>query len=348
MKRHQDIRENEFIRRWTAGFPRAPYQLNDLQQADAELFLAGEAAAYYLAVTTDSLVEEISRGIYRDPFTMGWVTVMASLSDLAAVGAQPLGMLVSMVLDERQPADFQEGIRSGMAAALQRCGVFLLGGDTNRGDCTVLTGCALGQVPRQTPLTRMGGRPGDILYSSGPAGLGNALALARLAEKPEADPLETLYRPTARLAEGRLLRDYASCCMDSSDGVLATLDQLMRLNGAGFRLEAAMETFLHPAALETAAAAGLPSWVMLAGIHGEFELIFTVPPQRMAAFLQAAAQANWQPLQIGVMIPECQVTQSGENAAVFDTARIRNLFDGFSGDLETCLEELRKCQMEIN
>lgn len=348
MKTDRVILENEFIRRWTAGFPRAPYQRNGLQEADAELFRVGEDAAYCLAATVDSLVEEIRRGIYHDPFTIGWVAVMASLSDLAAVGAQPLGMLMSVVLDDRQPADFQEGIRRGLAAALRHSGVFLLGGDTNRGDRTVLTGCALGQVPGETPLTRIGGRPGDILYISGPAGLGNALALSRLAQRPEADQLETLYRPEARLAEGQLLRSFASCCMDSSDGVLATLDQLMRLNGAGFRIEAAPETFLHPAALQTAAAAGLPPWVMLAGIHGEFELIFTVPPQRMAAFRRAAAQANWQPLPIGVMVPEYQVTQSGNNAAVFDTARIRNLFDGFNGDLAACLEELGKCIAEIN
>lgn len=348
MKTHQAILENEFIRRWAAGFPRAPYQRNDLQEADAELFRVGKDASYFLAATVDSLVEEIDRGIYRDPFTIGWVAVMATLSDLAAVSAQPLGMLISIVLDDRQSADFHEGIRRGLAAALRHCRVFLLGGDTNRGDRTVLTGCALGQVPGNTPLTRIGGRPGDILFLSGPAGLGNALALARLAERPEADQLETLYRPAARLAEGQLLRDYASCCMDSSDGVLATLDQLMRLNRAGFRIDAAAEAFLHPAALETAAAARLPPWIMLAGIHGEFELVFTVPPQRTAAFRQAATQINWQPLQIGVMVPECQVTQGGKHAAVFDTARIRNLFDRFSGDLETCLEELRKCQTEIN
>lgn len=127
MKTHQAVQENEFIRRWVDGFPRAPYQLNALQEADAELILAGEETSYYLAATVDSLVEEISRGIYRDPFTMGWVAVMAALSDLAAVGAQPLGVLISMVLDERQSADFHDGIRRGMAAALRRCGVFLLG-----------------------------------------------------------------------------------------------------------------------------------------------------------------------------------------------------------------------------
>jgi thiamine-monophosphate kinase len=87
--------------------------------------------------------------------------------------------------------------------------------------------------------------------------------------------------------------------MDTSDGLIHTSDALMRLNGYRFVLDDAWEKTVHPRALEVCRSHKLPPWLPLAGVHGEFELCFTIDPGREAEFLEAAAAAGWAPLRVG-------------------------------------------------
>ena len=324
------ILENAYIERLVQGLPRSPLQLNRLQEADAELIrLPGTTAV--LALKTDSIVEEIETGLYADPYLLGWMTVTVNASDLAAVGAEPIGLLLNETLppdpDDHYLTELQRGIRD---ACLEYC-LPVLGGDTNFSTHVQLGGFALGLVPDGRPVTRVGCHPGDLLYASGPLGSGAAYALAVLgtemsgAERPQ-------YRPRARIREGVVLRPFASCCMDSSDGALPTLDQLARLNRVGFRIDSRLEDVLDSSAQRVAT--GFAPWMLLAGPHGEFELLFTVPPDRRAAFESAAAAASWTPLRLGVATAETGVclTYQGANVPV-DTARVRNLFSSVGGDV---------------
>ena len=100
--------------------------------------------------------------------------------------------------------------------------------------------------------------------------------------------------------------------MDTSDGPLATLDQLMRLNNRGFRIELC-EGRLHPAAQLAAATNQFPPWMMLAGPHGEFELVLTIPPERLSEFLDLAWEIKWHPLRLGKVIQSAhkEMTENG-------------------------------------
>jgi thiamine-monophosphate kinase len=335
------IRENATIDAWVDRFLRSKAQGNRPHETDAELIEIPEDPSRYLAVTIDTVSEEISEGIYKDPRTAGWVCAVASLSDLAAVGATPLGIVISVSLPDDPGGELAGGVSEGIEQACRSHGVHVLGGDTNATRETSLTACALGLVPRSEVLTRVGMSAGDAVFASGRVGAGNALGLARLAGMSDDAFPEEGYRPTAELAVGELLRGHASACMDTSDGVLATLDQLMRLNSLGFVVDCDWSRVLRPDVLEFCKATGTPEWLMIAGPHGEFRLVFTVPAPSMAAFHDAAEKAGMSPVSLGTVQPEESVSLSlvsGETVRV-DVARLRNLLYEVGDDTRRLVTE---------
>ncbi len=201
---------------------------------------------------------------------------------------------------------------------------------------------AVGTVTGDPPLTRLGCKPGERLFASGPLGLGSAFALQKLlADQAGGGDHPVTYRPIARLREGRLLRRFASCCMDTSDGVIPTLDELMRRNGVGFELSVSAEQLLHPGAARLAESAAMPGWLMLAGPHGEFELLFALSDERRDEFSDAAASLAWEPLEIGTVTAEPRLTIPIDGRRVsIDAARVRNLFLERGGDVRRYVEGL--------
>jgi len=86
------------------------------------------------------------------------------------------------------------------------------------------------------------------------------------------------YRPSARLAQGKTLLEIANCCMDTSDGTISTLDQIMRLNNCGIKLIDDWKNFVDEESANVCKQSNVPLWFLLAGYHGEFELIFSIDP----------------------------------------------------------------------
>jgi thiamine-monophosphate kinase len=294
----QQVAENALIARLTSLFPHSPLRLNGIQESDAEL-VRFPGSDRILAITTDAIVEEIDAGLYSDPYLVGWMTVMASISDLAAVGAEPIGLLIAESLPRDTPDADIVALQKGIGDACTHTGTFVLGGDTNFSDRLHTTGMAIGSIPAGSSLTRIGCSPGEILYCTGPLGSGNAFAALQMSgiQSPE----NFSYRPVARIREGISLRSHASVCMDTSDGLFATLDQIGRLNNCGFHLEDGWEQHIATGALSVASLAGIGPWMLLAGPHGEFELAFTVPEQRTTELHSAAEQAGWVPVRLGLV-----------------------------------------------
>lgn len=318
-----DVLENLRVERLTGGFPRSPLQENELGESDAELVRI-PGTGLLLAITTDAIVEELETGLYEDPYLMGWMTIVASCSDLAAVGADPIGVLLNETLPADNDVEFECRLQRGVRDACAACGVHLLGGDTNISDRLHLGATGVGTVPDGSAMRRTGCRPGDHLYVTGKLGLGNAFAFDVLAGR--AGGIRPGYQPVSRLPEGRLLRRFASACMDTSDGLVATLDELMRRSGFGLQLDPDSHELLHPEAIALARAAEIPGWVFLAGPHGEFELVFSVPPDRMSAFRSAAAEAGLTALELGTARAEPGLRLSkADGGAWLHTAGIRNL-----------------------
>lgn len=320
------ILELERIDELTRHLPRSPLQVNAIQQSDAEI-IRMDAGSCSLAITTDTIAEELAAGLY-DPFLAGWMTVMASLSDLAAVGAEPVGLLVSELLPAAWGADLRRDLQAGIAAACRTCNTFVLGGDTGTSSTPVLTGTALGTLPSGAGFMRTGCLPGHILYSSGPVGRGNAFALAHLLPEKAGAPL--CFRPVAALQAGRGLRGLATACMDTSDGVLSTVDQLARLNEIGFDL-LFWEEALDRRSAEIACRCALAPWLLLAGEHGEYQVLFTIPPEREAILRTRCGASGWHARPLGFVTekPGIRLALRGRSVEL-DTALIRNLGSGTS------------------
>jgi thiamine-monophosphate kinase len=333
MRLPNDILENRMLSRWGELLPRAPGQICGLHEADAELVDLGDGRL--LALTVDAVVEEVIVGLYRMPRTVGRITAASSLSDLAAVGADPLGVLVCATLPRADREAVQTGIAAGLRDTLDPAGVFVLGGDTDEGQWLSLAVTAAGLVPRDGVLTRVGARPGDQVFVSGPLGAGGALAASALLGIGHV--AEEAFRPASRLREGTLLRGVASCCMDSSDGFVGTIDQLARINDVGFRIDAHPADLLHPVAAQVSAETRMPAFPFIASHHGEFELVFTVAPAQVAVLEQRARTLGWAPIPVGVVERAPGVRFGGIE---IDTVRLRNAFEASGGDLAAYLQTL--------
>jgi len=329
MRLMTDVLENALIERLASAFPRSPLQYNRLQESDSEL-LRLPGGTSLLALTTDWVVEEIESGLYDDPYLIGWMTVIVNASDLAAVGAEPLGILINENLPHDLSDNFvsrlQEGIRDASAAT----GLYVLGGDTNVAPRLELGGAAVGLIPDGQPLTRVGCKPGDLLFGSGPFGAGGAYSFMHSVGKGNPQIPEIPFQPPSRLREGMALRGLATCCMDTSDGLLTTLDQLMRLNATGFVIDRPEPDFIDGSVIRLSQATGLAPWLALAGPHGEFELVFTVPANRRGELDARAAHIAWQPVPLGRVVADPGVWL-GERP--LDVARMRNMFSESDGDV---------------
>ncbi|MBC7541334.1 MAG: hypothetical protein H7338_01240 [Candidatus Sericytochromatia bacterium] len=273
----------------TAGFPRHPDQWNAPHTSDAEIVrLQPLGSDTYLAATIDGITSEITGGFYRDLYTAGWVLVQANLSDLAAVGAAPIGLMLALSLNTSISDNAR--LSQGITDALVASGVPVLGGDLNDSQAPSLTACAIGLVQGRV-VTRIGIQPGDTLWTTGPLGTGNALAIVRMMGLPDGLCPEAAYRPQARLTIGASVRPFAKAMMDTSDGPMSTLDHLARLNNVGWAVGFDADALVETTVLQAFRSAGLPVWPLLCGEHGEYELLIAVDPADEAALRAIAPTA---------------------------------------------------------
>lgn len=292
--------ENDIIRTIAADFPRHPLQVNKLLEADAEIIKWKQLSNDYLVVKTDSIAEEISSGLYQDPYLLGWMSVTAPISDVAAVGGVPFGILLSVVLDEKYSSDWLQSFKHGIKDACEEYKVYVLGGDTNFSAHCIITCTALATAP--ATMMRSGMNAGDLLFTTGMAGAGSAFAYHVFFDRTV--PVE--YQPLARISESKSVLKYASSCIDTSDGLFPALAVLAEVNDKGFQLTVPSQELLKSDVARISSHSGVPGWMMLAGPHGDYELLFTIPQHREDAFIQECKMDGWHPIRIG------EVTRNAE------------------------------------
>jgi len=249
-----------------------------------------------IVLTADMLLEGIHFDFrYFRPGEVGWRALAANLSDLAAMGAEPLCYLVSLAARADTPLAVLHGIFRGMASAARPSGIRLMGGDTCRGDRLVLSLALAGRIRRGREVRRSGARPGDLLFVTGEPGW-SRLGLRLLSGGRPASlrgwrrrAADAHLKPEARLAEGvAAARSGAvSAMIDLSDGLLPDLTRLLSESRCGARLD---ERSIPLTPLFRTAALALgedPLDAVLAGGE-DYELLMAVPPRRAAAFRRAA------------------------------------------------------------
>ena len=190
-----------------------------------------------LAVTTDTMVENVHFFADADPALLGHKLLAVNLSDLAAMGAQPFAVTLALTLprvDESWLQAFSEGFLN-LAGQHQ---LDLIGGDTTSGPLT-LTVQALGVTPEGAALLRSTARVGDLVYVTGQignAGLGLKINQGYVCLHPE-QALSCFNQPQPRIAQGFALRGIASACIDISDGLAADLGHILEKSGVGACLQ---------------------------------------------------------------------------------------------------------------
>ncbi|MCU7555764.1 thiamine-phosphate kinase [Alteromonas sp. ASW11-19] len=245
-----------------------------------------------LAVTTDTLVAGVHFLADAPARSIAHKAVAVNLSDLAAMGAEPAWISLSLSLPELQESWLEEFV-SGLYELTQYYSVQLIGGDTVRGPMA-LTITAQGFIPPGSALQRSQARPGDWLYVTGTLGdAGAGLDILQdklIAQGEERDFLVKRHQyPTPRVAAGTALRRTASACIDVSDGLLADLSHILRQSGCGACVHVdklpISRALRHVTDIEQAY-----QYALAAG--DDYELIFTVSEEQRGNLETSLASTN--------------------------------------------------------
>ena len=205
-------------------------------------------ANHDLLVTTDFSIENVHfRRAWHPPEVVGWRCLTRGLSDIAAMGGEPVAAFLSLAVASDIPQPWVDGFVKGLLRLATRFHVPLAGGDTaNTVDGIQADIVVVGTVPRGTAVPRSGAKPGDHIYVTGDLG-GAAAALARLRDSRPLAESSSYFRPTPRVTVGRWLRQHRlpNAMIDVSDGLSTDLDHICQESGVG----AEIETGLIPRAL---------------------------------------------------------------------------------------------------
>jgi thiamine-monophosphate kinase len=229
-----------------------------------------------LILTHDMMAEGVHWLSSADPADVAWKLVASNLSDLAAKGARPLGVLLGFMLGED---DWDRRFAVGLHDVLTRYDVSLLGGDTvaNRGDKRALGLTAIGAATYRPVPSRSGAQAGDLLYVTGT--LGDALAGFELIEAgfPDIGDLAKAYnRPEPRLSEGQALAPVVTAMMDISDGLLLDAERMAAASGVGVSINLSQIPLSQNYRQQRGE--GLDSRLQAASWGDDYELLFALPP----------------------------------------------------------------------
>jgi len=259
--------------------------LGGVENDDCAVIDAGER---YLVATTDMLHRKTDFPDIMNPWQMGWMAVAVNLSDIAAMGAEPAGVLIAAGLPPEADLYFIDELFSGFGDCAAYYGTRIIGGDTDSHEELTITGTALGFVEKDQVLRRRGARAGDLLCTTGALGGAGGGLWAWQQGRHEGPFIEKLLEPEPRLAEGRALAQsgVVTAMMDNSDGLALSLSDLAQVSRVGFVVQ---EEALPVAAglVEMVGKEKALEMVMSAG--GDFELVFTVRPGGLEAARKACA-----------------------------------------------------------
>ncbi|TSE35257.1 thiamine-phosphate kinase [Tepidimonas charontis] len=271
--------------------------------------LLAPAPGMALAVSSDMLVAGRHFLPDVDPEALGHKALAVNLSDLAAMGARPLGFTLALALP-RPDADWLAALARGLFALADAHGCTLVGGDTTAGPLNLCL-TVFGEVPAAQASRRDGARIGDDLWVSGTLGdasLGLALARGQCHAAAWPDPAHAAYlrqrleRPTPRVALGLALRGLVHAAIDVSDGLLADLGHILAASGVAAELQvpALLAGALHPALRALPLAPALSA--ALAG-GDDYELVFTAAPSQRSAIERAAQRVGARVTRVGRIVP---------------------------------------------
>lgn len=275
------VKEIEQMKSWLKWTEKSPLQLNEFYQSDCEILKIGRDQ--YLAMTTDSVAEEHILRLYTNPETVARVSVLASLSDLTAVGVQPVGVSSSILWPFEYSLQEKTQVQEALVQTLKEFSVPLFGGDSGNGRDLSLTVTGLGLADKK-PVSRVGAREGDLILVLGSFGTGPALAFSYLRGQEQwRKELEHGFFPRPPLSSAKEILEYATSAMDTSDGLMTTLSTLFHLNSCGASLDFT-QFDINRKAQEYCLFSDTPWETLLFAEHGDFNAVVTISEKDLVDF----------------------------------------------------------------
>lgn len=252
---------------------------------------------------TDMLVGKTDIPPHMSYWQAARKAVIMNISDLAAKGAKPLGLLVSLGIPRNLTKKNIEQIGKGLNAGAREYGTYVLGGDTNETEDLVINVAVFSLAKKENLILRSGACPGDIVATTGLFGLTSS-GLKILTEKRAAPPeirkklVDAVLMPHARLKEGLALArtGATTASIDSSDGLAWSLHEISQASNVGFVIDA------PPIAPETYEFAKMHNLTPLdLSLYGgeEYELIVTISPKHWRIVKEEVSQEGGCLLKIG-------------------------------------------------
>ncbi len=256
-----------------------------------------------LVMSTDMLVESTDIPSGMDMESVGWKALTMVVSDLAAKGATPMLYLISLGLPRGMTIKRFEEFWSGLEKAAQYYGGKIVGGDTNEAREIVVSCVGIGSAERVIP--RCGAHVGDVLATTGLFGRSAAGFSALLMDIKDVDESlkHAFLRPMARVKEGVILAKYATSCIDSSDGLAASLHELAKQSGVGFEVTAPPVDCVVKKFAKTH---GLDVFDLVFYGGEEYELVFTIARDDLEVVKKVLASTNGKLIEIGKVVPRSE------------------------------------------
>ncbi len=241
---------------------------------------------YELAISVDTLISGHHFPENTSASDIGYKSLVVNLSDMAAMGATPRWVTLSISLPEDDPKWLSDFSTQFFAVADQ-FGVALIGGDTVKGPLAI-TVQIIGTVKSGLALKRSDAKAGDLIVISGSlgdagAGLKIALQQKHAVSEQEQALIDRLNRPAPRVELGQQLLSLASSAIDISDGLVSDLGHILKCSGVGARIDA-KRLPLSDALASYCSEADAQQLALSAG--DDYELCFTLPPENQSMLEQ--------------------------------------------------------------
>lgn len=282
--------EFELIQSMTHGLPTSPAVRLGTGDDCAVFSVDGD-----VAVSTDTMVENVHfRRAWSSPHDVGRKAVASAVSDLEAMGACPVGLVMALTLppdlETAWVSEFGLGVRDECANA----GLVLLGGDTTRGRDITATATVFGDLQGRAPVTRAGARPGDVVAVCGRLGWAAAglTVLNRGFRSPRA--VVVAHRvPEPPYGQGIVAQQAGATSMiDCSDGLLADLGHVARASGVAIDVHTARLDVAEPQSVVAAAVGGGDPLTFILTGGDDHALLATFAPDAVPQGWQVIGQVN--------------------------------------------------------
>lgn len=254
---------------------------------------------------------------YLDYFDVGYYLAMANFSDIAAMGAEPIGLLSVIRYPKAMSDEHFRSVTEGIDEACRSVGAFNVGGDIGTAERLILSASAIGVVESGCSLLRSGARPGDRLCLTGATGVAAAaqryfgkldVAGEKISKQNEETLISSWKRPQAKIWQGRLLSTSGSVtsCQDSSDGLKAAVESMAAHSGVGFVVDERALPIVDVVA-EVARLADVDLTSLILGDSVDFQLACTVSADDVASLRAAFEEQGGHLYEIGVATAETSV-----------------------------------------